>query len=74
MKNNASLYLDKGRIYHSLRIFSILIFVFLFAGIVSAKTTVPYSQQTRISLTIKNKTIKEVFREIENKSQLSGYR
>lgn len=69
MKNNASLYLDKGRIYHSLRIFSILIFVFLFAGTVSAKTAVPYSQQTRISLTVKNKTIKEVFREIENKSQ-----
>lgn len=69
MKNNASLYLDKGRIYHSLRIFSILIFVFLFAGTVSAKMAAPYSQQTRISLTVKNKTIKEVFREIENKSQ-----
>lgn len=69
MKNNASPHMDTARIYHSLRIFSILISIFLFAGIVSAKPAVPYSQQTRISLTVKNKDIKDVFREIEKKSQ-----
>jgi len=69
MKKSDSLYLVKGRIYHSLRIFSILISIFLLTGTVSAKKSVPYSQQTRISLTIKNKTIKDVFREIESKSQ-----
>lgn len=69
MKNNASPHMDTARIYHSLRIFSILISIFLFAGVVSAKTAVPYSQQTRISLTVKNKDIKDVFREIEKKSQ-----
>ena len=69
MKNNASPHMDTARIYHSLRIFSILISIFLFAGVVSAKPAVPYSQQTRISLTVKNKDIKDVFREIEKKSQ-----
>ncbi len=69
MKKSDSLYLVKGRIYHSLRIFSILISIFFLVGTVSAQKGIPYHQQTRISLTVKNKTIKELFHEIESKSQ-----
>ncbi len=69
MKKSDSLYLVKGGIYHSLRIFSILISIFLLVGTVSAQKAIPYHQQTRISLTLKNKTIKELFHEIESKSQ-----
>lgn len=68
MKNNYSLHAYGGRITLSLRIISIL-FIFLCAGFGSASAAVSYSQQTRISISLKSKTIKEVFQEIEKKSE-----
>ncbi|RVT77495.1 SusC/RagA family TonB-linked outer membrane protein [Flavobacterium sufflavum] len=69
MKNNATPYMDMARIFNSLRIFSVLITIFLLAENVSAKSAVSYSQETNISISVKNKELKNVFREIEKKSQ-----
>lgn len=69
MKKNSYPSINKERILNSLRIFSILIITFLFTGIDSAFAAKQASQSKGITITVENKTIKEVFSEIEKKTQ-----
>ena len=69
MKKNSYPSINKERTLNSLRIFSILIITFLFTGIGSAFAAKQASQSKGITITVENKTIKEVFSEIEKKTQ-----
>ncbi|MDR0699785.1 MAG: TonB-dependent receptor [Tannerella sp.] len=46
-----------------------LLLIFLFIGIGASSATVTYSQSTRLSISLNNKSVKEVFDEIEKNSE-----
>ena len=68
MKNNCTSLFISRRIHNSLRIISILFF-FLLSGIISAQSVSNNKKQARISISVKNKSLKDVLKEIEKKSQ-----
>lgn len=68
MKKNCTSHLIKRRINNSLRIISFL-FLFLLPGIISAQAASSDKKSDRITIHVKNKTLKEVFKEIERKSE-----
>lgn len=69
MNNPYKLYCSKESFCQKLRVAKTTAIILLTVGICAANATGSYSQATHFSMNLKNKTVKEVFTEIEKKSE-----